>query len=875
MSKKILPRIKILPEDRRKPPDARNIIKHKPPLLDPRRGSRIGADAVTALVTDKLKLPKDLDLISNALNKHFIFTSLSSENRTVVISKMRHYSMLGKEIVFEQGNPGSLFFVICSGKLEVLVNSTRVNILGPGDSFGELALLHDSPRSASVNTLEKVAMWGLDRKSFRMAVESVNAQNYKENQQFIESVPLFNILTNMQKDSLVGSLSTLKFRPNDIIVNEGDPGDLFYLIKEGVVNCLKKGQKIREMGRGEFFGEQALLYNTQRTATVIANTDVKCVAISRNKLTVALGTNLQNVIYENTKLMAFEKSHNLKLLSKSQQMKMMKKMKIVCYNNGDVVISAGMIKKDKLIIVLFGVLREGNKIVADVFQCIGDLEFLVNCDELYALDICAYGETHVAELTREDFEECMDNSIKPFVANREAINALKDVHIFKSLPDDNFNLLTQRLKQKKFDNKDVIVRQDTPGDSFFLIKSGKVDIVQNGVLVRTVTKNDYFGERSLILNSYRSASVIANGPVTCWFLTKSDFQSILEDNLLNRLQQRIELQDNTVNLSDLVPIKVLGQGNFGTVFLVLNLPTNRLYALKSIPRKKIEKFSMQENLILERKILLTLEHVMILKLIKSFKDSKRIYFLTEYVKGCDMFDALRSMKSINDREGKFFIGCLLLILEYLHERDIIYRDLKPENVMIDEEGYPKLIDFGISKILTGRTYTIVGTPHYMAPEVILGKGYTITADYWSLGVMLYEFYCFTVPFGDEEEEPYAVYQKVLECKLVYPAFVSNKFPAKAFIEILLSKNPNMRNLGSVEALKAHPWLQGLNWESLINKQITAPYKPDCADIEGEIRKALKNRVKIEEFIDNNEEMDLEDADNRRFRNFPNDWDSEF
>lgn len=875
MSKKVLPRIKILPEDRKKLPIFRSVQKHKNPVLDPRRGSRIAADAVTALVTDRLKLPRDLDLISNALNSHFIFTSLSSENRSVVISQMKHYSMLGKEVVFEQGCPGNLFFVVCTGKLEVTVNSKRVNILGPGDSFGELALLHDSPRSASVATLEKVSMWGLDRKSFRMAVESVNAQNYKENQHFIESVPLFSILTNMQKDSLVGSLSTLKFRPNDVIVNEGDPGDLFYIIKEGTVNCVKKGQKIREMGKGEFFGEQALLYNTQRTATVIAITEVKCVAVSRNKLTIALGNNLENVIYENSKIIAFEKSPNLKLVSKVQQLKMMKKMKVICYRDGNVVINPGMLKRDKLIIVLLGSLKVGSRTVAEVFQCIGDLEFLIGNESIHDCEILAYGETHVAELKREDFIECMDTNVKPFIMNREAITALKQVNIFKSLPSDKFHMLTQILKQQKFENKDVIIREYAQGDSFYLIKSGKVDIVQNGVILRTVTKNDYFGERSLVLNEYRSASVIANGPVTCWFLTKSDFQSILEDNLLHRLQERIEMQDYSINLSDLIPIKLLGRGNFGTVFLVLSQKTNRLFALKSILRQKIEKYSMQENLIQEHKILQTLDHEMILKLVKSFKDSKRIYFLTEHVKGCDLFDALREMNSLNDREGKFFIGCLLLILEYLHERDIIYRDLKPENVMIDQDGYPKLIDFGISKLLTGRTYTIVGTPHYMAPEVILGKGYTLLADYWSLGIMLYEFFCFTVPFGDDIEEPYEVYQKVLERKLEYPSFVDLKLPAKAIIEILLSKNPNSRNLGGIEALKGHAWFQGLNWESLINKQITAPFKPSLPDLDNEIRRAVINRVPLEEFIDRNEEVDKDEAACRRPRNVPTNWDKEF
>jgi cGMP-dependent protein kinase len=183
---------------------------------------------------------------------------------------------------------------------------------------------------------------------------------------------------------------------------------------------------------------------------------------------------------------------------------------------------------------------------------------------------------------------------------------------------------------------------------------------------------------------------------------------------------------------------------------------------------------------------------MILKLVKTYKDERRVYFLTEYVKGMDLFDVLRGMGLCNDADAKFFTSCLVLILEHLHERDIIYRDLKPENVMVDEMGYPKLIDFGTAKAVRGRTYTIVGTPHYMAPEVIIGKGYGLNADFWSVGVMLYEFICGGVPFGEEEEDPYAIYEKVLERRLRFPNFLDANFPAKEILEVFLNKSPQMR-----------------------------------------------------------------------------------
>lgn len=114
---------------------------------------------------------------------------------------------------------------------------------------------------------------------------------------------------------------------------------------------------------------------------------------------------------------------------------------------------------------------------------------------------------------------------------------------------------------------------------------------------------------------------------------------------------------------------------------------------------------------------------MIMKLFRTFKDENRVYFLTEFIDGVDLFDALRDMNLLDETKAKLYSACLILIISYLHERNIVYRDLKPENVMIEASGYPKLIDLGTAKILNGRTFTIVGTPHYMAPEILTGIGY--------------------------------------------------------------------------------------------------------------------------------------------------------
>ena len=165
------------------------------------------------------------------------------------------------------------------------------------------------------------------------------------------------------------------------------------------------------------------------------------------------------------------------------------------------------------------------------------------------------------------------------------------------------------------------------------------------------------------------------------------------------------------------------------------------------------------------------------------------------------------MGACSDKDAKFYTCCIIEILEYLHNRNIIYRDLKPENVMLDHEGFPKLIDFGTAKFIDGRTFTIVGTPAYMAPEVLSGKGYTITADYWSLGIMVYEFLAAGLPFGmDDEPDPMAIMDLILNAPLTFPTKLGSRFPAKEFIQRLLNRNPALRTGGRRGPLKNEPWL---------------------------------------------------------------------
>lgn len=785
-------------------------------FVDSRRPSQAITEAATAVVSERPKSLADRRLISVCLSRHFIFSGLTDEGREAITNQMRFYEIGAKELIFQQNQPGINFFILATGRLEVIIDGELKNTIKSGDGFGELALLHDSRRSATIKTIDKSTLWGLDRDTFQTYVQKVNTQNYELNKQFISSVRIFAPLTEAQKENLLTVVNTHRFKEGHRIVNEGDPGEILYIIKEGSVLCTSKEMELRRMYTGEFFGELALLQGGTRTATVTAvDNEVICLSIGREDLRKVLGDHLKQIIYQNTLKIAMERSQFLRLLSKDQKLRLTHNMRVESFSSGNIVTAASTLTGSHLWIVVNGYLRyRDTDMSLEVYTCIGDDSLSKPEGGPLGRDIvCASDTADVACITRQQLEENIGGHLLEVTANSEAWKMLQQVEMLKGLPAASLEELTKALRIEDFQDGAEIVRQNNPGNSLYIIKSGKVDVFKDSIYIRTISKLDYFGERSVLFNDFRSASVLANGEVSCWILNKVDFLSITDESVQVRMMKRIELQNDRVRLEELSALSYLGPSGPANLFLVKRRDADTLYVLKTVSRKYISHQELEENLAAERLILLQLDSTFIIKLVKTFKDEKRVYFLQEYVRGIDMFDVLKQKNALSDEEAKFYIACLIEILEHLHDRQVIHRDVNPESLLVDEEGYLKLVNCSRAKIVAGRTYTIVGSPHYMAPEMITGKGYTHAVDLWSAGIMLYEFCCGGVPFGEEEEDPIIIYEKILEGRLIYPSFVDSMFQARPLIEQLLSKSPAMRLGGTFDNLKDHPWFSSLLWVS--------------------------------------------------------------
>ena len=196
---------------------------------------------------------------------------------------------------------------------------------------------------------------------------------------------------------------------------------------------------------------------------------------------------------------------------------------------------------------------------------------------------------------------------------------------------------------------------------------------------------------------------------------------------------------------------------------------------------------------------------------------------------------MQNDQTFKETAANFYAANVVCAIEYLHNYGIIYRDLKPENLLLDQDGYIKNADFGFAKNIAefGRTFTICGTPEYQAPEVIYKKGTTKEADYWSLGILIYEMLVGYTPFRSANDEPYQIYQQARSGRFVIPKNLNLSRDAQDIIKKLIVVNPNERlgsGKGGILRIKSHPWFNNIDWNAVLEKRIKPPIKPSIEKV---------------------------------------------
>ncbi|KAM4809037.1 cGMP-dependent protein kinase 2 [Rhinophrynus dorsalis] len=511
-----------------------------------------------------------------------------------------------------------------------------------------------------------------------------------------------------------------------------------------------------------------------------------------------------------------------------------------------------------------------NKLLTSISEwtTFGELAIFYNCKR--TASVKAISNVKTWALDREVFQNIMRKTAQS--RHEEHRNFLRSVSLLKNLPEDKLMKIADCLELEYYEKGDYIIREGEEGSTFFIIAKGKVKVTQSTdgygtpQLIKTLDKGDYFGEKALISDDVRSANIIADDDsVECLAMDREKFnqtvgtyeelQTYLEGYVANltlddekrhaersicthhvkavslemiQIKETLSRFSSSSLFDNLEIITTLGVGGFGRVELVQVKNENLAFALKCIKKRHVVDNRQQEHIHSEKNILKEACSPFVVKLYHTFKDNKYVYMLLEACLGGELWSLLRDRGSFDESTAKFCIGCVTEAFEYLHHIGVMYRDLKPENLLLDSEGYVKLVDFGFAKkIFSGqKTWTFCGTPEYVAPEVILNKGHSFSVDFWSLGILLYELLTGNPPFtGPDQMMIYNLILQGIE-KIEFHKKISRR--SEDLIHRLCRQNPterlgNMKN--GIADIKKHRWFNGFNWEGLSSRSLSSPLRP--------------------------------------------------
>ncbi|KAJ8725588.1 hypothetical protein PYW08_003771 [Mythimna loreyi] len=475
-------------------------------------------------------------------------------------------------------------------------------------------------------------------------------------------------------------------------------------------------------------------------------------------------------------------------------------------------------------------------------------------------------EAQVWMLERRVFQKIMVRSLQQ--EQDDNMRFLASVPLLQGIHPIELEKISEFLKREFFSAGTPVVRQGDRGDKFYIIRGGTVVVTKRedeggekrvGVLGR----GQFFGEQALLHEDRRLATVTAQPPgVECLTLERGPFTELLGNleelkkirHEAPRLSQQkkssqVKSEFEFVELKDLEIVGTMGVGGFGRVELVQYKPNKSLtFALKCLKKVDMVQQQQQEHAYNEKNIMMSCKNPFICRLYRTFKDNKYIYFLMEPVLGGDVWTILQKQRYFPENVARFMMACVVEAFAYLHSKDIIYRDLKPENLMFDKQGYIKLVDFGFAKRISpnSKTWTFAGTPEYVAPEIVLNKGHDRAVDCWALGVLIHELLVGKPPFrapGGDHMKTYTLILRGIDAVAFHPRVAKS---AQILIRKLCRAVPAER-LGylknGIADIKSHKWFLGFDWEGLLERRLKAPLiQPVANDLDlGNFEKYPKDK----------------------------------
>jgi protein kinase A len=744
----------------------------------------------------------------------------------------------GEEVIAQPTNTqhpisNAYFYVVYYGTCSFIVDDTMVGFAYPGDAFGELALLYNGPRAATVTAILK------EQDDIIKTHQVVMRKDDDNNDDGIDPHAAARLSSNavsLSTMSDIASISDMELGSNPNAHNNNTDG-MMMTDPTGISNDVPP----------TFPDYTVVLFRVhQRSFRIILQQDDQ----ESNHVTMNLLNNIE--FLQNVPLSVRE---NLAQV-----------LVPVPFNAGDHILPKGTLDCPWYVIER-GTVRATNlehgyqDFCFTEGQCFGERAIMANAPAI--ADV--YAETAGVAFTVDGntFKALIGNvlgSDTNIISRQQDISRLKGIRILSSATqtDDRvLNYLSKQITDQTFPVGAVICRANEPLvhlPSLYLIRTGtirldyvdKVDPIYLGM-------DAYFGEdqlqadmsgrdrKGLYISPY-TATVIEE--CTCGTLRLRDCRNVIDTRRMGEEGNVLEFDslsltreiDKGIQMNQLTVHRMIGAGTFGQVHLVSRTAsdgTERVYALKVQSKYELCQSGQAKGVVREKNIMKMFHHPFVAKLLSAFQDEKCVYMVMNLLQGGELYSIMHTKKSnvLPEQSAKFYIACVAEALFYLHcSHSLVFRDLKPENVMIDNDGYAILIDFGFCKKISGKTYTTCGTPLYLAPEVILNRGHSWSVDYWSLGIMIYEMLVGHTPFYEHGMNKAELFQNIVRGKVYPPTNVSPE--VLSLLSGLLRRDPAKRLgslIGNENDIIEHPWFSDIDRDRLFLKELDAPIIPKIKD----------------------------------------------
>lgn len=773
------------------------------------------------------------------LKRHYLFKDLTEEDISKIIEEITVYQYDSNLNVFSKGEISDRFYILKSGMIELSSNGngTNVNIarlIKPNDCFGEISLVsyqNNYKRAYQARSNIETELYGLDGKVYLNLIKKNEVEKEKEKiNSLLQESHWFKVLKEKQREA-IAKMAYIKRYTKEEIVNKENIRDLL-LVVEGCLVSLQNKKQIFLDQQGSF-NRLLNLFSPDpiEKYTLIAKINSTVLIIHESIFIEVLGFDYRNEILQALLANLLSKDVFLSKMLHGCQLDI-KDLKdafsLKEYKPNQTVYSKGLDNAPKALLIVNGQIIN-QKLDAKVLAKEGEFyqsSFLYQLPE-FDYDYSTKSNLLVLKTAYQDLQSVIASKANNSEYFDIVFNMLKQFEIFQDMSIETIFAISKHIKVSHYKSNSLILSTNDKIKHLYLLAKGTIKVMASDSKqthkIKIIEEGNSFCELFLLNELNCPYQCKAKVDVTVYTLPLNNFMEILtEPKINNYIRRKMCLEESNILLNDLYYLSYLGRGRFGNVCLVHNEVS--FYALKAISKSFSEKQKFGiKYLFSEKKTMNSLDHPFIIKLVKTFKNDNWCFFLQEFISGNNMSEYLEFRKSKrNINEIRFYAASLFLVISYIHSKRIIHRDIKPANIMINKNGYIKMIDFGTAIKINDSTKTVIGTPNFISPEVLLGKEYSFPCDYWSIGVCLYYIYYGILPFGNNSLELTDTYKEILEDELKFPDN-SNK-ELNSLLSSLMNKNEKSR-YSSLQTIKSHLVFKDFNWDDLLRFKLKPPFIP--------------------------------------------------